>query len=86
MGQNASATPRNHSFILDRCGRVRHILGHDMPKVNFSIRIEQEIRDRLDTAANKDDRTRNRLIEQVLAEKTGVVLDPLYSRDEDEKA
>jgi len=42
--------------------------------VVFSIRIDKRIVDKLDELSEKQDRKRNWLIEQALAEKAGVVL------------
>ena len=55
-----------------------------MSKVVFSIRVDKRIKDKLDSITRDDDKSRNRLIEQVLAEKCGVLLDPLYTRDDDD--
>jgi len=40
--------------------------------VNFSIRIDQRIADRLDMLSEKSRRKRNWLIEQILGEKCGL--------------
>lgn len=44
--------------------------------VTFSIRIDRRIKRALDLAAENDDRSRNRIIEHILAERTGIMIFP----------
>ncbi len=46
--------------------------------VIFSIRIDKRIADQLNVLARKDDWKRNKLIENILAEKCGLILNPYY--------
>lgn len=53
--------------------------------VSFGIRIDTRIAESLDRLARRDARKRNWLIEQILAEKCGLILNPDYEKNDNSK-
>jgi predicted transcriptional regulator len=53
--------------------------------VSFGIRVDKRIAKRLDELAAEDDRKRNWFIEQILAEKCGIILNPDYEKNDNSR-